>query len=480
MRKKTIIYTCVSFVCALVALLFIFGIPDFVILPILALTNSKKLCNPLVYDLATIRKNTSNVILSNDHLLFIVTIIFLIICLFFFVSFIIIIAKIKQLKAEAKIGVERAKIKARQDFFSKMSHEIRTPMNAIIGLTDVVALHSNIPQDLQDDLKKIQSSAHYLLGLINNILDISKIEQGKMVLSNEPFSISKLVNSLNDMLLPEVKKFGVIFIISTDIKHDIIISDEIRLRQVITNLLSNAFKYTPSQKEVKLEIKELQSTDSNAKYYFAVIDQGIGIPQSEHERIFQPFEQIDSNISHSMGTGLGLPISQNIIRLMGGNIELNSQKNKGSSFSFTLSFPLGKLIEQNEITQDNNLVNKNILVVEDNLINAQIIVSFLEMKGANVIVSTNGKEALEAFRNSKNNFFDLIFMDIQMPIMNGLTCCKQMRMLKRQDAKKIPIIAMTANTFKEDVDNALNAGMNDFISKPIDVNKLFATIEKYI
>ncbi len=206
MRKKTIIYTCVSFVCALVALLFIFGIPDFVILPILALTNSKKLCNPLVYDLATIRKNTSNVILSNDHLLFIVTIIFLIICLFFFVSFIIIIAKIKQLKAEAKIGVERAKIKARQDFFSKMSHEIRTPMNAIIGLTDVVALHSNIPQDLQDDLKKIQSSAHYLLGLINNILDISKIEQGKMVLSNEPFSISKLVNSLNDMLQPEVKK----------------------------------------------------------------------------------------------------------------------------------------------------------------------------------------------------------------------------------------------------------------------------------
>ena len=334
------------------------------------------------------------------------------------------------------------------------------------------------PENIINELNNIKIG--YKKRLINNILDISKIEQGKMVLSNEPFSISKLVNSLNDMLQPEVKKFGVNFIISTDIKHDIIISDEIRLRQVITNLLSNAFKYTPSQKEVKLEIKELQSTDSNAKYYFAVIDQGIGIPQSEHERIFQPFEQIDSNISHSMGTGLGLPISQNIIRLMGGNIELNSQKNKGSSFSFTLSFPLGKLIEQNEITQDNNLVNKNILVVEDNLINAQIIVSFLEMKGANVIVSTNGKEALEAFRNSKNNFFDLIFMDIQMPIMNGLTCCKQMRMLKRQDAKKIPIIAMTANTFKEDVDNALNAGMNDFISKPIDVNKLFATIEKYI
>lgn len=353
-------------------------------------------------------------------------------------------------------------------------------MNAIIGLTDVITMHEDIPADLLESLNKIHSSAHYLLGLINNILDMSKIDQGKMILSKEPFSLGQTIISLEDMLESEAERFGVEFQIEKDIKNDVIIADEIRLRQVLTNLISNAFKYTPSGGKVSFKVLETAADEETASYYFEVKDNGIGIPRNEQERIFELFEQVESDISRNMGTGLGLPISQSIVHLMGGDIKLKSEKNKGSEFSFEITFPLGKIKMDEALQVDNRLEGKNILVVEDNEINAEIITSFLEVKGAIVQLATNGKEALEEFKNAPTYFYNLILMDIQMPVMDGLTSTKQIRMLDKEDAKVVPIIAMTANTFREDVDNALNAGMNDFIPKPIDVNNLYKVLNEFL
>ncbi len=411
---------------------------------------------------------------SNPILVFFI--IFVLVFLIFIVFFSLTVFKYRQTKTEAKLEHSRADSKARQEFLSRMSHEIRTPMNAIIGLTEVIKMHENIPDDLLESLNKIHSSAHYLLGLINNILDMSKIDQGKMELAKEPFSLAQTITSLKDMLESEATRFGVNLVMEQDIKNDVIIADEIRLRQVLTNLLSNAFKYTPSGGEVSFKIKETASDGENSKYYFEVKDTGIGIPQNEQKRIFELFEQVDSNISRSMGTGLGLPISQSIVHLMGGDIHLKSEKNKGCEFSFEVSFPIGKIETFETLPEDNRLEGKNILVVEDNEINAEIINSFLEIKGAIVQLATNGKEALEEFRDSPNYFYSLIIMDIQMPIMDGITSTKQIRMLEKEDAKVVPIIAMTANTFKEDVENAMDAGMNDFIPKPIDVIQLYKVL----
>lgn len=439
--------------------------------------NSKTLSILLKTPLVTDDK-ASFVEFAKSNPLLVFTIIFAIVSLILIIVIIIVLFKYRQTKIEARLEKSKADSNARQEFLSRMSHEIRTPMNAIIGLTDIISMNENIPQDILESLNKIHSSAHYLLGLINNILDMSKIDQGKMILSEEPFSLEQMIDSLTDMMDSEANRFGVQLRIEKEIQHNVIIGDEIRLRQVLTNLLSNAFKYTPSEGLVSFKILEKTATDEQVSFYFEVTDSGIGIPLNEQERIFQSFEQVESNISRSMGTGLGLPISQSIIRLMGGEISLNSERNKGSQFSFTLTFPIGKIKIQEAVSEENYLEGKNILIAEDNEINAEIITSFLEIKGAIIQLESNGKEALEEFRSSPNYFYDLILMDIQMPVMDGITSTKQIRMLEKDDAKQVPIIAMTANTFKEDVEKAINSGMNDFIPKPIDVNNLYKVLNQ--
>lgn len=424
--------------------------------------------------------NTSVQNFTQENPLVVFGIIFSVICLIFILVLMVILDKYREAKFETKLQKSTAESKARQDFLSRMSHEIRTPMNAIIGLTDVIKMNDNIPPELLDSVNKLHSSAHYLLGLINNILDMSKIDQKKMKLTKEPFSLDTMIHSLTDMLEPEIKRFGVNFILEKSIIHDVILADEIRLRQVLTNLLSNAFKYTPSGEDVVFKVLEMSNDGKNATYYFEVNDNGIGIPVSEQKRIFELFEQVDSNISRSTGTGLGIPISQSLVKLMGGEIKLISDKNKGCKFYFEVKFPIGKLeiVEVEDI--QNSLEGKNVLIVEDNEINAEIIITFLELQGAIVQLAENGKGALEEFRDSPNFFYDIILMDIQMPIMDGLTATRQIRMLEKDDAKTVPIIAMTANTFAEDVENALNAGMNDFIPKPIDVTVLYQVLNKII
>lgn len=415
---------------------------------------------------------------TKEHPVLVYSIILGIVCLIFLLILFVVLLKYRQTIIQAKLEKSRASSKARQEFLSKMSHEIRTPMNAIIGLVDIIQLHENIPEDIKDDLNKIHTSAHYLLGLINNILDMNKIDQDKIVLTCESFSLPDMIQSLKDMLDSEAKRFDIDFQIESTIQHPYIIADEIRLQQILTNLLSNAFKYSPKKEKVRLIVQETDFQNNIVSFYFEVSDNGIGIPQSEQKRIFDFFEQVDSKITHQRGTGLGLPISQRLVQLMGSTIQLKSDKGKGSTFSFALSFPLGKNEIPLEQDSKNYIENKTILVVEDNDINAEIILSFLNMKGAKTELAVNGKEGVEKFKAGKSLYYDMILMDIQMPIMDGLTATKEIRSLKKDDAKSIPILAMTANTFKEDVDNTIEAGMNGFISKPIDVTYLYTQINQ--
>lgn len=416
---------------------------------------------------------------SNPLLVYLIA--FCIGCFIFVMILVISLAKYRELSLNDRLEKSKNETKSKQDFLSNMSHEIRTPMNAIIGLTDVINMSDyNLPDELKDKLDKLYSSAHYLLALINNILDMSKIEHQKLLVAIDPFSISSMIHSLKFMLEAEAKRYGVKLIIKKEITNDVILGDELRLKQVLINLLGNAFKFTPSKENVYLSIIEkTQPGDEKITYYFEVKDTGIGIPAQDQERIFKPFEQIYTSVVKGAGTGLGLPISQSIIKLMGGNIKLVSEVNQGSEFSFELKFNPGQIPD--EISTDikaNFMKNKKILVVEDNDINAEIMTSFLELKDSVVTRVSNGKEGFEAFRDSPIDYFDLILMDIQMPIMNGLTATMQIRMLDRADAKQIPIIAMTANSFEEDIKEAYDAGMNEFITKPIDVNSLYETLDK--
>ena len=415
----------------------------------------------------------------NERPFLIYILVFGITCLLLASMLIFSLAKYREISLNARLEHSKFENQRRQDFLSNMSHEIRTPMNAIIGLTDVINMSSaSLPPGIKEKLDKLYSSAHYLLALINNILDMSKIENQKMLLAIDPFSISSMIESLKHMLEPEAKRYNVNLVINSLIIHDVVIGDELRLKQVLINLISNAFKFTPSNQNVYLTIKERNSDNNKIIYYFEVKDTGIGIPPQDQERVFAPFEQIYTSTSKSAGTGLGLPISQSIIKLMGGDIKLISDIGEGSEFSFELTFNAGQIPEINRVIKNNFIDKKKILVVEDNDINAEIMVSFLEIKDAIVDRVENGRLAFEIFEDKGDNYYDLILMDIQMPIMNGLTATRQIRMIDTDYARTIPIIAMTANSFIEDIEKAYEAGMNRFISKPIDVNILYETLNE--
>lgn len=380
--------------------------------------------------------------------------------------------------------------RAKSGFLSKMSHEIRTPMNAIVGLSNLASMSADVTPSVAEYLQKIQSSSHYLLALINDILDMSKIENEKMVLDEEEFTLSVMLNELESMIQSQGEQKGLDCTFHYQIPHDWLVGDVIRLKQVLTNLMSNALKFTPSGGTILLNAAELSHTDTHAKIRFSVSDTGVGIPEDALERIFVAFEQAGNSISKSSGTGLGLPISQTIVHLMGGNLSVESTPGKGSEFSFTIEFPICR--EKPRIQQDNaldpesdaqeqpDLAALQILLAEDNDLNAEIAVELLEMQGAHVQRVQNGQEAVDQFRNSPSGYYHCILMDIQMPVKNGLDATREIRELSHPDAQNIPIIAMTANSFKEDMDAAYAAGMNNFVPKPIDVSHLFQVLSEIL
>lgn len=396
--------------------------------------------------------------------------------------------KIKNSMILGELAKAEAKSKAKSEFLSQMSHEIRTPMNAIVGLTDLASMDEGVSPGAREKLQKISSSSKYLLALINDILDMSRIENGKLEIEEEEFSADDMLDEFVNMMEAQASEKQIHFQVERKIIHGNLTGDPIRLRQVLTNLVSNAFKFTPSGGSVILNVAEKGSDGESAEYYFEVKDTGIGVAPEDQKKIFRAFEQIGASISKSSGTGLGLPISSNIVKAMGGELKLRSEEGKGSTFYFTVRFRLGKGVkagedkeaekEEKSVGKQQGLSGKRILLAEDNDLNAEIVLELLEMQGAQIQRATDGAEAVKMFEESLPGWYDAVLMDVKMPVMDGLEATRAIRRSGREDACSIPIIAMTANSFKEDERAAMEAGMNGFIPKPVDLMYLCEVLEE--
>lgn len=399
------------------------------------------------------------------------------------VAIVLLVARNKVRAAQMHAELERAEAESRAkgEFLSRMSHEIRTPMNAVVGLTDLTSMMEDLPPPVQANLSKIRSSSRYLLSLINDILDMSRIGSGMLTVSHESFSLSRMLGELQSMMTSEAGRRGLEFRLRAEVSQDIFVGDAIRLRQVLTNLLSNAFKFTAAGGMVELLVTgQSGAQDSeqppSATLTFRVRDSGTGIAPEDQQRIFEAFEQVGANLSRSQGTGLGLSISRSIVELMGGELAVNSEPGKGSEFFFTLTLPLGELPQEAEKPATELLRGARILLVEDNDLNAEIATELLAIQGAQVTRAENGKRALELFQASEPDRYQVVLMDIQMPQMNGLEAARAIRALPRPDAAGVPIIAMTANSFQEDTEATVAAGMTGFIPKPVDANYLYGVL----
>ena len=418
----------------------------------------------------------SGIVSSNPLLAVAVVALFLLIV----VTAVILSYRVRLRSAKMRLGLEKAEAEsqAKTEFLSRMSHEIRTPMNAIMGLADLTEQVPGLPKKAKMNLHKIRSSSHYLLSLISDILDMSRIESGRMELEQEPFSMDVLLCDIESMLATDAERRKIHFQVESDLRGEVYVGDNIRLRQVILNLLSNAFKFTPQDGTVRLCANGESETDTKRILTIKISDTGSGILPEDQQRIFRSFEQVGASSAKSQGTGLGLPISQSIVRLMGGDLLLKSKPGEGSVFYFTITLPKGKLDDTpaGGTAGKQTLNGISILLAEDNDLNAEIATELLQSQGAAVQRVANGRMAVELLSDKPSGTFQVILMDVQMPEMNGLEATAAIRAMERPDAKSIPIVAMTANTFKEDMEAVMAAGMNGFISKPVDVEVLYNEI----
>jgi CheY-like chemotaxis protein/two-component sensor histidine kinase len=366
-----------------------------------------------------------------------------------------------------------------------MSHEIRTPLNAIIGMTEIAERAADISQ-MRSCSVRIKDSSRYLLGLVTDILDMSKIEAGKMELYPQPFSLPAILEQVKELFQPRCKSKNIDFRLNHDNIPACINSDEQRLLQVLTNLLSNAVKFTPENGRIDFTARQIGETGETgeAALEFSVRDTGIGMSREQQEKLFQDFQQADSSIAARYGgTGLGLTISKRIVSLLGGDIQVSSTPGKGSTFTVTVPAQVceaSELTDKDSVSSENlNFEGRTLLLVEDVEINREIIVTLLEPSGIRIIEAENGNEAVEKFEQFAPEI-DIVFMDIKMPFMDGFAATAAIRSSGLRGAGTVPIIALTANAFQDDIDKARAVGMNDHLSKPIDIDKVFAMMSKYL
>ncbi len=399
-------------------------------------------------------------------------------------------------KMERAIVEANARNDAKSDFLSMMSHEIRTPLNSIMGLSSLVRKKAGEGEGVTEYLDKMDSASSYLLSLINDILDMSFIESGKLMLENETFSLSEMINTVEYIYRPVMEEKDQSFSVKLDIDNDAVVCDKSRLAQVVMNLISNACKYTPDGGSIELTVREItggERSGGSAVYSFAVRDNGIGISEKDIQRVLAPFEQVrDKRHSSGLkGTGLGLAISRNILYMMGSDIKIESIPEKGSVFSFEVILEKGDIAGLTAGRQETGSCGINgarILIVDDNEMNADMLADILEEEGASCEVCGNGMDALNIFLQSGScdacgnvhERLDAILMDIQMPVMDGLTAAEEIRRSGHADAADIPIIAITAFAFGEDIERSMAAGMNAHVTKPVHLEEICSVMAELI
>jgi signal transduction histidine kinase/ActR/RegA family two-component response regulator len=373
---------------------------------------------------------------------------------------------------------------AKSSFLSNMSHDIRTPMNAILGYTALAKRHIADRERVQDYLDKIQTSGNHLLGLINDVLDMSRIESGKLSIDPETCSLKKIMDDLKTVMIGQIHEKQLDFCMDVEqIRDENVLCDKLRLNQVLLNILGNAVKYTPDGGEIAVWLtqKPEAKKEGCAAYRFRVKDNGIGMSEEFQTKLFEQFSrEHNSTVSGIQGTGLGMAITKRIVDMMDGKISVKSKLGEGSEFIVDLEFPVAQAQKpQPEITGfvvEQAPVCQKLLLVEDNPLNQEIAKEILSEYGFEIEVANNGREAVEMVSQARPGRYDAVLMDIQMPVMNGYEATREIRGLEDKAQAQIPIIAMTANAFDEDRRNALNAGMNEFITKPVDVEKLLGIL----
>ena len=392
------------------------------------------------------------------------------------------------LAVEAALEVAEKASQAKTDFLSNMSHDIRTPMNAIIGITTLMKTELHEPEKLAEHLGKLETSGQLLLGIINNILDMSRIESGKTTLNVEKMNLPQQISQLDSIIRQQAGQRSQSFTVSTNLQHENVLADPNRLNQVLMNILSNAVKYTPTGGHIRFEVEELPRNEHYARYRFVVQDDGIGMSADYQKTLFDPFTREErSGINKVQGTGLGMAITKSVIDLMGGSISVESATGKGTRFEVVLEFPIDteadavpKAQALPEEPEDiSPLCGMNFLCAEDNAINAEILELLLESKGAHCKIYPNGQEIVDAFASVKPGEYDMILMDVQMPVMDGLEATRRIRSSENPLGRVIPILAMTANAFLEDMQKSKEAGMDEHLSKPVDIDALEQTVKRF-
>ena len=392
-----------------------------------------------------------------------------------------------ELNKKLQKALEQAKTASveKSNFLFNMSHDIRTPMNAVIGMTSLIRHDAGNKDKVIEYADKIDISSQHLLGIINDILDMSKIEAGKTVFKYDDFSILNFIQKINNLFHSQIDEKKQTITTKKNIRHEWVNGDQLHLMQIFNNLLSNAVKYTQEGGEIQFLVEECETNSSvYAKYRFLVRDNGIGMSADFKDKIFDAFTRAENSVTNKIqGTGLGMAITRNLVEAMGGTIDVESELGQGSCFEVLIELRIAEdrtvalAAQEDTDEQDGNILQgMRFLCAEDNELNAEILTELLKTEGAECTICENGEEVLKAFEQSAPGDYDMILMDVQMPVMNGYEATKAIRRSSHELAKKIPIIAMTANAFSEDIQHSLAAGMNAHVSKPVEMTVLEKTI----